>query len=706
MSVIKATEVLTSSGPDGLIGHVFHGEENEEVRVLQGTEDDVADMWADARAHRGLRGTRAGKEAKYACLHVAVSPGEAMTREQAGDAIRRWCGEFGVPFDVAVIVEHKKPRQDDGGHERHWHALVPGIVVGRVVDRENQYARQEKVARLTEIACGHALTKGAHNERVRNALIAEGKLAEAELVAPLAEGARPHGGYSTRQHQAAKRVGIHLPAVKAEAARIAAEAWRHADGGAAFVGAMADRGLRLSRGEKRNTILVHGRGADGDWVFLTSLDRLLNEKKAAVAARFVGVDLDAGAAGRAPEAAAAFPVPSRPPPKTVADMAFEDLLEMRLDDPALDEDPPPFVWSAAPIRPDGATDGDVAPLDPFAPSDRRRFLREWTAAEVRRPSGAPDPIHGMPGGSAADAAPNEETSVDEAAQAAQPDRAHDGRDRGPRRRVDGRPGSRPAGEHAGQQGPATAGGRGPARRGDRRAMPVGHPGTEQAASRGGEDRTRRTHRPDQDADRDGACGRLGPGGADPHAAGRARLASRRAVGALAGTGGILADLLGQARGSLDRLLAPEPFAVEPFPEPVRTVLSPGRSDAFAPQVALALERIRFARRQVPSAARGHAEAIPTSAVGTPQRTVSSPGHAEPPIPSAANPPLPTDRMPVPVRAATEPSAESAVSKSPTFRAPDGGGSAPVGPDTGSPTGRGEAADAPERVPDGHAARVG
>ena len=123
------------------VSHVFHGDENDQITVLKGTEADVADAFKDCKR----------RNRTFAIRHWIISPHEAMTREQLLAVVWMLCMEFGADYESAVIVEHDKPRVDPQACSRHLHVLVPeNTIKGRVLDSRHSYARHEKIARVAE----------------------------------------------------------------------------------------------------------------------------------------------------------------------------------------------------------------------------------------------------------------------------------------------------------------------------------------------------------------------------------------------------------------------------------------------------------------------------------------------------------------------------------------------------------------------------
>jgi len=250
---------------------VFAGKDNEEITVLQGGKYAVVAAYDDAKA--------AGRT--YSNRHFSVSPEMATTREQAETVFRSIADEFDFDIADATIVEHKKPRQDGQGYERHWHVIAPELRPdGTALDSKFMRARQEKLGRLAEIRLGHHVTHGKHDKAVLKALEREG-LPEAQAFAEVLKwrefgpGAdTPKSAYSAETHQILRRNGIKTPAVKAAitAAWVARE-----EIGLPFKDVLHDCGIDLTPGRRAGAWV-----AVVDGVEVTALHRLLKVKSSEV----------------------------------------------------------------------------------------------------------------------------------------------------------------------------------------------------------------------------------------------------------------------------------------------------------------------------------------------------------------------------------------------------------------------------------------
>lgn len=274
--IIQAARIAAASGHGRTADHVFAGDANDAIHVLQGSRGDLADMVSDARA--------AGK--RWAIRHYKFSAYEETTRAEALALAEEIAAEFGFDLLRCVIIEHRKPRADGVACGRHWHLLAPewDPVRRRVLDASWMMPRQEKLGRLAELRLGHAQVKGRWNAVVERALHREGWMAEADAVAPLTAGARPGAAYTAARHQAAERAGISLPHARAALAG----AWRLGDTPAACLAVIKELGFYVRRGEKPGVWTVEAAGEQP--ALLGALHRLVRQPTAAVAAALEEAD--------------------------------------------------------------------------------------------------------------------------------------------------------------------------------------------------------------------------------------------------------------------------------------------------------------------------------------------------------------------------------------------------------------------------------
>lgn len=274
--IIKATRIQSKSRPRNILRHLLDKpEENEEIHLILGSRDEVADVFGDARKNGD----------RYAIRHAQIAPDQAMDRDAAIGAVKAYLAEFGskdIDRDLAhtLIVEHRKKRADTEVFDRHWHAAIPERLpsTGRVMDSK-MYARHERIARMLEIEHGHVIRKGRHNRYVVETLREQGRtdLAAALDGAKITEGTLPQTAYTSDRVQVAKRQGLDLPAMR-QAVKVA---WSSSDSAASFSAALGESGLTVEQGKKPGTWIVNNAGGK----LVGSVDRLTGIPKSEVAAR-------------------------------------------------------------------------------------------------------------------------------------------------------------------------------------------------------------------------------------------------------------------------------------------------------------------------------------------------------------------------------------------------------------------------------------
>ena len=263
--ILKAHRVSTRQGIKRLLRHLVHGDENESVAFIQGTEADVSDMHADARAN----------ESKFCVRHWIISPYESMSNDQVRSLLRKLAGEFGFDISAAVVVEHQKPRATAGAFDRHWHVLVGEVdpISGRVLSSSYDHVRHELIARWSEHELGHEFVKGRHSRAVLAGLRKRGlnevATALAKFIAPSTT--LPREGLNHAQHQECKRQGLDLPAIRA----VVKEAWTSASTPEEFRDMLARHGLAVEIGEKPGTWIVQAHGGE----LVGALHRLAGVRK-------------------------------------------------------------------------------------------------------------------------------------------------------------------------------------------------------------------------------------------------------------------------------------------------------------------------------------------------------------------------------------------------------------------------------------------
>lgn len=263
--IIKAIRFLTKSSVNRLISHLQNGDENEVVTFVSGTAMDITDMHLDALAKRST----------YSIRHWIIAPHEVTSCAQMHEVVAMIAEEFSFDPRRAVIVEHRKPRVTTDAYNAHWHVLVGEIdpVTRKVLRCSFDRIIHELIARWSEFKFGHRFVLGAHTKSVIAGLRKRGAADAARSVEAQLGGAEPPSGeaFTHAQHQARKRAGVDLPAVRQAVKCAMATATSKAE----LEAKLAASSLLVMAGEKPDTWIV----TDMNGQFIGSLTRLAGNKK-------------------------------------------------------------------------------------------------------------------------------------------------------------------------------------------------------------------------------------------------------------------------------------------------------------------------------------------------------------------------------------------------------------------------------------------
>jgi hypothetical protein len=272
--IIKGERVLASRSAAPLLHHLLHGEENDHVHLVQGTEDDARAAFDDARV--------AGK--KFALRHFIISPQCETSRDEALMIVGLLGIEFSFDPATAIVFEHSKPRATAAtvafgevvvSPSTHWHALVPEIDdSGRVMDSRFSFLRHEKLARLAEQRLSHPHVRATHETAVLTALEKDGHFDAAASLRNAIEldPGEPHReAFSRGAHQMAKRLGADTAIARATVQA----AWQTTSDWQGFVTALDTEGFRIADGDKEETLVVETKNG----VFVGALHRLARVRK-------------------------------------------------------------------------------------------------------------------------------------------------------------------------------------------------------------------------------------------------------------------------------------------------------------------------------------------------------------------------------------------------------------------------------------------
>lgn len=265
--IIKGERIASSRAATPLLRHLLHGEENERVALIQGTDEDVRAAFADARY----------ADKKFALRHFIISPLCETTRAEARMVFGLIARDFAFNPATAIIFEHDKPRAVATAFGSHWHCLVPELdASGRVMGSQYNFLRHEKVAVLAAHKLGRAkeFVRSNHETAVLAALESDGCIDAAAALRAFIEsdpGEAHREAFSSKVHQMGKRQGVDVPAARA-AVRAA---WETTTGWDEFTSAVDAGGYHVSAGDRDGTLIVETH----DGIFIGAVHRLARVRK-------------------------------------------------------------------------------------------------------------------------------------------------------------------------------------------------------------------------------------------------------------------------------------------------------------------------------------------------------------------------------------------------------------------------------------------
>lgn len=238
------------AGGPALARHLL-SRKGQQVRVLDARHLAAADLGGQLREL--VTASRHGRTDRPA-HHIHVDPPPGSDAEAVTNIfMREYEREFGLEEVQRCGVEHVKAGRC------HYH-IVYSLVqpTGKVADLSHEYARREKVSRITEFECGLPFVQGKHNRAVARALREDGRsdIADAMEAAGLLGGRRPIAEQTPRERAQAERTDVPIAEVRATAFA----AWQASDSDTAFAAALAEGGLRLAAGD-RGAVLIDRSGA-------------------------------------------------------------------------------------------------------------------------------------------------------------------------------------------------------------------------------------------------------------------------------------------------------------------------------------------------------------------------------------------------------------------------------------------------------------
>jgi hypothetical protein len=228
----------------------------------------------DAMAY--MQAMRDASRATVACHHISISPRTRLTNEQINEAVQRILSAMGAEDHAHILWKHgEKARTAADVADEHYHLVVGHIGPdGRALSDSMSFVRLEAAARSLEVDFNEPLTPSRMTKSVAAELRRIGRHDVADMlnVPP----SPPTSSMSSKRRARADRQGLDLP--KAQATVRAA--WTASDGPAAFRAALMEAGFEVRPGTRPNVLVILKGGVE-----VGALDRIVREKRAAVAAR-------------------------------------------------------------------------------------------------------------------------------------------------------------------------------------------------------------------------------------------------------------------------------------------------------------------------------------------------------------------------------------------------------------------------------------
>lgn len=244
------------TGARNAVDHVLKEEDNELVQNLTPDMDpDHFAVLADTLAE--MNG------AKKSVRHVSFSPDQALSADQERRLFDLYAQEFGIADPSSMLIMKHTKQRTDGTSVPHYHILTPETdASGKKLDDKFYIMRNEKLARIAEHEFGHTMQRGRHSEKIVE-FLEKNEPHRRDLIAAIRgtiddSPVRPQGAYTSSQHQASKREGIPLPAIK-EAVKAAFKDLSRGDlkGRARAIQALEQRfGIKVTDGNKSGFLVL------------------------------------------------------------------------------------------------------------------------------------------------------------------------------------------------------------------------------------------------------------------------------------------------------------------------------------------------------------------------------------------------------------------------------------------------------------------
>jgi len=265
----------TSRDSSNLASHLLN--DNPEVEIRNSAASTLREAMSDMEIARD------GSRAEAAYLHMYISPSRDMSRDELVKAVDIALKHFGAEDHAVALVFHEKDRANGKGNS-HVHAVASRFGPdGHVLPSGFNKIKMETAMRLAEYELGEAPTLGRHTASAIKWMKANGR---PEVAAWLEKAhgqnpEKPRSIITPDARQGLERKGVVMATVR----QTVTAAWERSDNGKSFAAALAESGLKITKGEKDGVFLVH----QGD-TQIGALDRIIKQKRGLVAAKMEGYE--------------------------------------------------------------------------------------------------------------------------------------------------------------------------------------------------------------------------------------------------------------------------------------------------------------------------------------------------------------------------------------------------------------------------------
>lgn len=267
--IIKSSQ---RCGAKKLADHLTNHCDNEVV-LFGNSRGILSDNVHDALKCMDLM-AKASNYCRQHFYHVSINPDGPVNQNQWHKIWQLYEKEFALEHNAFIEVTHIK------NNRPHVHRVYERVGLdGKAVRLSFNRLRNEKVARIIEHTLGHSLTVGRHNRSVVKHLEAEGNHVVANWLKSKDKKQRPKAAVSHTERQQEVRTKVSVKQVRADLTA----AYTYTDNGCDFQTAIAVKGYRLAKGDRRGFVIVDYAGG------VHSLCRRLGVKIADIKAKWADV---------------------------------------------------------------------------------------------------------------------------------------------------------------------------------------------------------------------------------------------------------------------------------------------------------------------------------------------------------------------------------------------------------------------------------